>query len=127
MSKDSLSQTFNSQVRRTILTADWCRIIEDLTAEELDKFPDNPLFMINEIAEEFGCELSSVKWDKFVDIRFVKRYGPHKIMWNMMVDWNFRADPPEMETLLRAMLPKQVGMANDKNTIREYFGPAGSN
>jgi len=123
MTKDGLSQNFNSQVRRTILTADWCRIIEDMTAEELNKFPDNPLFMINATAEEYGCELSSVKWDKFVDVRFVKRYGSHKIIWNMMVDCNFLADPPEMETLLRATLPNRLAWPTTKTPSTNISDP----
>ena len=127
MTDDSLSQTFNSRLRRTILIADWCRIIEQMSAEELTKFRDKPLFKVNAIAEEYGCELSSITWDKFVDVRFMKRYDPHKVMWNMLVDRDFFADPPELEALLRAMLPKQVGSANDRNTIREYFGPAAGN
>ena len=124
--KDSLSRTFNSRIRQSILKTDWCRIVEQLTAEELLKFSGNPLFVVNAIAEEFGCELSSVGWDKFVGVRFVKRYGRNKVILKVLVNRDLFADPPQLEALLRATLPKRVAVANDKNTIREYFGPAAS-
>ena len=126
MIKDSHSQTFNSRIRLSILKADWRRIVEQLTAEELPKFSDNPLFAVNAIAEEFGCELSSVSWEKFVEFRFVKRYGRDKVILKVLVNRDLFADPPQLEALLRATLPKRVAVANDKNTIREYFGPAAS-
>ena len=126
MIKNSLSDTFNSRIRLSILKADWCRIVEQLTAEELLKFSDNPLFVINAIAEEFGCELSSVSWEKIVDVRFVKRYGRNKVILKVLVNRDLFADPQQLEVLLRATLPKRIAETNDKNTIREYFGPAAS-
>jgi hypothetical protein len=126
MIKDSNGQTFDRKIRRSILEADWCRIAEQLTAEELSGFSDNPLFVINAIAEEFGCELSSVSLEKFVDIRFLRRYGRDKTILKVTVNRKMFADPPRLEALLRTSLPKRVAVANDKNTIREYFGPAAS-
>ena len=126
MIQDSPSQAFNSRMRLSILKADWRRIVEQLTAEELLKFSDNPLFVVNGIAEEFGCELSSVRCEKCVEFRFVKRYGRNKVIMNVLVNRDLFADPPQLEALLRATLPARVAVANDKNTIREYFGPAAS-
>lgn len=126
MIKDSHSQTFNSRIRHSNLKADWRRIVEQLAAEELLKFSDNPLIVINAIAEEFGCELSSVNWDKFVELRFVKRYGRDKVMLKILVNRDLFPDPTQLEALLRTTLPKRIAVANDKNTIREYFGPAAS-
>ena len=82
--------------------------------------------MISGIAEKFGCELSSVRCEKCVEFRFVKRYGRNKMIMNVLVNRDLFADPPQLEALLRATLPARVAVANDKNTIREYFGPAAS-
>jgi hypothetical protein len=127
MIADSLSRTFNSRMRLSILKADWRRIVKRMSAEELGRFPDNPLFAINAIAAEFGCELSSVGWGKSVEVRFVKHYGPNKVMWKVSVDRRLFADLPGLEALLRAMLLRQVAAANDRNTILQYFGPAAGN
>lgn len=124
MIKGNLSQTFNSRLRLSTLESDWHRIARQMSPVELLKFPDNPLFAINAIAEEFGCELSSVRSELLVDLRFVKRYGRNKMMWTMTVDHDLFADWEGLEALLRTALPGQVAMANDRNTIHDYFGPA---
>lgn len=126
MIQDSLDDMFSSRIRQSILNADWLRIVEQLTADELLKLPDNPLFAINALAEEFGCELSSVSLIKIVEICFVKRYERNKMIMQMLVDRDVFVDPPQLEGFLRAELPKQVAVATDKNTIRVYFGPAAS-
>lgn len=127
MIKDNHSQSFSSRLRLTALMADWERLADQLTAEELLKFSGNPLLAINAIAEEVGCELSSVGLEKSVELRFVRRYGCNKVMLNIRIDRDLFSDPSLLEEMLRAMLPKQVAVANDKNTILEYFGPAASN
>jgi hypothetical protein len=126
MTQDSLDDMFNSRIRQSILNADWLRIVEQLTADELLKLPDNPLFAINAIAEEFGCELSSVSWKNLVEICFVKRYERNKMILKILVNRELFCDPPQLEGLLRTKLPKKVARANDKKTIRLYFGPAAS-
>lgn len=130
MIKDSLSQsqsqTFNSRIRLSILAADWRRIAEQMSAEDARKFSGNPLFAIKAVAEELGCDLSSVSWGKTVALSFVKHDGRSKVMWKVLVDRPLFTDPTRLETLLRATLPRQIAVAADKNTIREYFGPAAS-
>lgn len=124
MSNGSPSETFNTKMRLSILESDWHRFAAQLSPVDLLKFPDNPLFAINAIAEEYGCELSSVGWETLVELRFVKRYGRNKVMWTIKVDHDLFADLQGIEALLRITLPGNVGVANDMNTIREYFGPA---
>ena len=126
MIEHSLSQQFNSRVRQSILKADWFRVVENLTAEELQQFPDNPLFRLNGVAGEFGCELSSVRWEDLLELRFVRHYGYNKELWTITVNRDVCTNPAQLEEMLRAMLPGQVAAANDRNTIREYFGPAAS-
>jgi len=127
MIEESHSRTFNGRIRRAMLEADWRRIAGGLTAEERRNYADNPLLAVNATAEEFGCELSSIGWSKSVEVRFVKHYGLNKVMWKVYIDRRQFADPPRLDALLRAMLPRQVATANDRNTILEYFGPAAGN
>ena len=123
----NLGRTFKSRIRTAILEADWRRIAGQMSAAELGRYSDNPLLAVNATARDFGCELSSVGWSKTVELRFVKHYGQNKVMWKVSVDRRLFADLPRLEGLLRALLPRQVATANDKNTILEYFGPAAGN
>ena len=126
MIKEAQSGTFNSRIRHAILEADWRRIARQLSERERRAFPDNPLFAVNAIAREYGCDLSSVRWNDCVEICFLRHYRWNKVMWTVPVDREIFADLVILEAMLRAMLPGHVAAANDKNTIREYFGPAAS-
>jgi len=126
MIKDSRTQMINSRIRLSILESDWRRMLDRMTAEEARQFSGNPLLAIRATAEELRCDLSSVSWGKTVTLRFVKHDGRNKVMWKLLVDRTLFADRKRLDSLLRATLPRQVAVAADKNTIREYFGPAAS-
>ena len=126
MINDSRTQTINNRIRLSILEADWRRMVGRMTAEEAHQFSGNPLLAIRATAEELGCDLSSATWGKTVALSFVKHDGRNKVMWKLLVDRTLFADAKRLNSLLRTSLPRQVAVAADKNTIREYFGPSAS-